>query len=154
MNRNLIAILALGSSVVASGASAGPVVGDGAASKSSFLSVQGSRFDRADADKSGVVTAEEYASVRLAQFDNADKNGDGILSRGEARGLSDSDITTGLTRVRYEQKLTQRFTSATGGDASVTRDEYLSASGKAFDNADKNDDGLLSRGEARGLTTL
>lgn len=117
-----------------------------------FLSVQSARFDKFDADHDGALTQSEYIAGRLAEFDKADRNGDGTLARGEARGLESSGELV-LQRSGVEANAAKTFAKvAPGGE--IAKEDYLNASGAAFDKADKDGDGLITRGEARGLTKI
>ncbi len=143
--------------------------GDRALNKSTFLSGAEQRFENADADGDGVWTREEYTAFRLDEFDAGDRNQDGVISRGELRGLKPSDqaaekregghlaaagFKSGLTRETFEKQIDRRFDDLAEGGETVSQERYLAASEAAFDAADKNGDGLIRRGELRGLVAL
>ncbi len=128
--------------------------GDRALNKSTYLAGAEKRFDKADADDDGALTREEHASLRLAEFDEGDRDGNGVISRGEIRGLEDADISTGLTRERFEKRTDNLYTKIADGAETISKERYLDASEAFFDEADRNEDGLITRGELRGLTQM
>lgn len=118
-----------------------------------YLTAQSARFDKLDADDDGVLTESEYVAARLAEFDKADRNGDGALTRGEARGFESAAGGRNLQRASVEASAARTFTKIAPG-GSISKEDYLAARGAAFDKADRNGDGQLTRGEARGLTSI
>lgn len=118
-----------------------------------YLTAQSARFDKLDTDNDGVLTQSEYVAARLAEFDKADRNGDGVLTRGEARGFESASGARNLQRTTVEASAAKTFSKVAPGGA-ISKDDYLAARGAAFDKADRNDDGQLTRGETRGLTSL
>ncbi len=128
--------------------------GDRALNLSTYLAGAEKRFAKADADGDGAVTREEYANLRLAEFDQVDRNGDGVISRGELRGLKDADISTGLTREQFETRIDNQYTKLVDDAETVSIERYLEASEDLFAAADRNDDGLITRGELRGLSKV
>lgn len=118
-----------------------------------YLTAQSARFDKLDADSDGVLTEGEYVGARLAEFDKADRNGDGALTRGEARGFESAAGGRNLERASVEANAAKSFAKIASG-GSISKEDFLAARGATFDKADRNGDGQLARGEARGLTSI
>jgi Ca2+-binding EF-hand superfamily protein len=120
--------------------------------KEAFLERQATRFDAADTNGDGALNEQEYVAERLAEFDRADRNGDGVISRGELRGLQ-SATRPGASRDALAAQAAKSFQRFAAGGA-LTRADFLEQSAAAFDRADSNDDGQLTRGELRRLEVI
>lgn len=130
-----------------------PTAGDGALNRDAYLTAAQTRFDAIDTNTDDEISQDEYVTVRLAEFDAADRNTDGMLTRGELRNLTSANGQRSLDRDQFEAGVMRRYAELTA-NGPMTEEAYLSAAAAAFDAADRNGDGALDRGEARGLQTL
>jgi len=100
-------------------------------------------MERADTDSDGRVSRAEATAARRDLFLRADRNGD--------RVLDDNDSSR---RRRIREALEQVRAGADGnGDGVVTEAEFMAAPMAAFDRADADRDGYVTRTEieaARG----
>lgn len=98
-------------------------------------------FARADKNGDGLITREEALSAREEAFKRADRNGDGVVDG------TDAPRRPALA-AEYSQRTAQfKKQFDLNGDGKVTLDEVRSAPMTAFDAADADKDGVLSKAE-------
>lgn len=153
LKTTLAAALILATPAAALAQRSAPTLGDGAANKDSFISIAEARFAYIDADSSGDIDEAEYVTVRLQEFDLADRNGDGELTRGEVRQFPEPVNGRSLHRSEFEEDVRARYAELAQG-GTLSQAAYVGAAEAAFDNADRNGDGAVARGEARNLAPL
>lgn len=98
------------------------------------------RFEQADADKNGDVSAEEFAAAFNSRIGGTDANNDGVYSEDE--------IVAEIERQRAKrmaQRIIERFDA--DGDGKLTKAEIESQQKKLFALLDRNDDGKIVRDE-------
>ena len=93
-------------------------------------------FERLDANKDGVLTADELGA-RVERLMEADANKDGKLTKAEIRDFHEA-------RMAEHEK--RRFPDE-NGDGVVSRSEWSKSRDAAFDELDANKDGKLTREE-------
>ncbi|MGF1526454.1 MAG: EF-hand domain-containing protein [Candidatus Competibacterales bacterium] len=98
-------------------------------------------FARGDLDGNGQVTRQEVIALRHSAAVRLDRNGDGRFDEADAPRF-------GAFKARYHQVLAQlqrQFDA--NGDGAVTTAEFINGPTTAFDLADTNGDGRLTRQE-------
>jgi Ca2+-binding EF-hand superfamily protein len=98
-------------------------------------------FGAADANGDGVVTRAEFLAARANNFSKYDRNGDGFI-----------DTEDFPRRLRARQNVSQRLDELIGRfdsdrDGRISGAEFVDGPTSAFDLADANRDGQLSRAE-------
>lgn len=98
-------------------------------------------FSSADANGDGAVTRAEFLAARSNNFAKYDRNGDGFI-----------DAQDFPRRLRARQNVSQRLDELidhfdADHDGRVSRAEFVDGPTSAFDLADANRDGQLSRDE-------
>jgi hypothetical protein len=96
-------------------------------------------FDTADTDGNNVVGYQEFLAYRAAQWPRIDRNKDGVLS---AR-----DFPAVAAR-RAKAQLSQMAVFDTNGDGVISHTEFINGPTPAFNTADLNNNGMISRNEA------
>ncbi len=94
-------------------------------------------MQKADRNGDGAVSRKELLDYRASQFNRLDRNGDGILTS--------SDMPPLRSIKDKMQKALARFD--TDHDGRVTHNEFINGPTIAFDVADKNKDGVVTRAE-------
>ncbi len=102
-------------------------------------------FDRLDVNHDGVVTRQEFLASRQARFGALDRNRDGVLDQGDFPRLA----ALIARRAAEASAMVQTFDA--NGDGRVSYQEFLAGSLAAFDRADANHDGVLTRQEAQAF---
>lgn len=95
------------------------------------------QMQKADANRDGAISRKELLVYRASQFDRIDRNGDGVLTSNDMPSFA---------------KVRERMEAATAGfdrngDGKITRAEFASGPTAAFDRADSNHDGIVTRQE-------
>jgi len=99
--------------------------------------------DNAPAGREGKArTIDQERFSRLDALKQADKDGDGTLSRDEMEAMALDRIVKRMAN-RMERRLD------VDGDGTVTLAEIENQRGKEFAALDRNEDGVLDRGEMR-----
>ncbi len=98
-------------------------------------------FDKADANRDGIITRAEYGAARMRNFSKLDRDGDGALT--------DADFKR-IARFRPDaakqlQTMLQRADA--NGDGRVTRAEFAASPFPIFDRVDANHDGRVDARE-------
>lgn len=159
-----VAALSLGGAAFAQDARHGPRAadtdGDSRVSRAEFIAAALQRFDEGDANRDGVIAAEEVMARREARRDERrehvftalDANSDGMISRAEfdARAESRGEGAEGGGRGGRGGR--HRWGGRGGGFEAdgVTRAEAETRAGARFDRMDRNDDGFLSAEDRQG----
>lgn len=103
----------------------------------------GGMFERLDTNKDERVNREEIKPFADKRFTRLDTDGDGVVTTAEI----DAHI---LKRVeKHRERLLERFDG--DGDGKVTRAEYDTQVARMFDRVDTDEDGMVSRHEARKM---
>lgn len=102
-------------------------------------------FDRADANRDGLITLAEFKSARTRQFDRFDRNGDGSISEADAGRIA-----------QFRPEIGQRLniliqTADANHDRRVTKAEFAASPAPLFERADANRDGVVDKGELETL---
>jgi len=121
----LASATALGLSLIATGAFAGPG--------------GGKHFDRMDKNGDGKITAEEMSEAHADLIAKADSDGDGAVTKEEMKAFHKAR--------REEWKA--KHNPDKNGDGVVDRTEFTDAAGEHFDKMDKDGDGVLSEDERK-----
>lgn len=98
-------------------------------------------FEAMDADSDGQLTREEMASVRMRHLSDADADGDGSLTAQELQAHAVARATE-----RAQEMMSRLDTDADG----VLSGQELSGGkrmARAFERADRNADGVVSKAE-------
>jgi len=103
-------------------------------------------FDRVDADKDGVITAEEFAAAQGRDFRLLDRDNDGVVGRAEFVDRAGPTAAPPDQRLREARAFRFRLMD-TNADGRVTRDEFLAFGRKQFAEIDGNRDGRIARAE-------
>jgi Ca2+-binding EF-hand superfamily protein len=99
----------------------------------------GGRFEKFDANKDGVVTAQEVEAAALARFNEADANKDGKVTAEERKAV-------------HEQKREDRFADRDANDNGVLeRSEVAKMPEEFFTKLDTDKSGSLSKAEMEGF---
>jgi Ca2+-binding EF-hand superfamily protein len=98
-------------------------------------------FDRIDADRDGVITPDEYIAAANARYNKADVNGSGELT---AQQIASSPRTAAREQ-RFAAREVKHMD--TNGDGVVSQDEYIAAAKARFARFDKNSDGFIDADE-------
>lgn len=131
--RVLWPVLAAGGAFAATPAGAQPL--DGAALAQLRL-----HFGAADADADGTVSRAEFVAYRARQWPRLDRNGDGFISRADLPRFLQS-------RWDGERAAEMRRNYDHDQDGRIAQQEYLAGPTPAFDRADGNHDGIVTRTE-------
>ncbi len=121
-------------------AGAGAVTSSLAADGAQKAPTAPTRFQRADADKSGDLSLGEFAAMSDGYLAGADADRDGKMTVGE---IADEIIR--LRAERTAQRIVRRFD--TDGDGAVSQAEMEARQKTRFTRLDKNADGKLSPDE-------
>ena len=101
----------------------------------------GGWFEKADANRDGVVARAEFMSYRDGNFGQLDRNGDGVVSPADFPRLAKA-------RPEAFNRLTEALGSADANrDGAISRAELAQAPPVMFDRADSNRDGRVTRTE-------
>ena len=100
-------------------------------------------FDRLDANNDEQINRDEIKPVVAKRFKRFDTDGDGVVSAAEI----DAHLMKRVERQRAH--ILKRFDR--DDDGAVSRAEFDRQVARMFDLADENDDGLVSREEAREM---
>jgi len=150
MIRTLICTTALLTALSAAHAQRG-----GGMTEEKLMERVGERFENMDENGDGNLSTAEYESAREAAFDQRDANGDGVIDaseRGRGRGRMDDSAGDGRTKDEFLASANERFSELDAdSNGEVSLDEYEQAWSETFARADRNGDGVLRRGELRGL---
>ena len=100
-------------------------------------------FNKADVNGDDKVSREEFKPFANKRFERFDTDGNGVVTGDEVKAH--------LTRriERRQKRLMRRFDA--DGDGKVTQAEYGDRVATMFDLIDKNDDGAITREEAREM---
>jgi Ca2+-binding EF-hand superfamily protein len=98
-------------------------------------------FDRIDANHDGVITQDEYIAAATARFNKADVDGTGELT---AQQIASSPRT--LKREQHFAAREVKHMD-TNGDGVVSQDEYIAAAKSRFTRLDRNGDGFIDADE-------
>lgn len=98
----------------------------------------------ADANEDGQITRDEFLARPIEQFNRLDRNSDGVLSADEQPQRRERGEDDGPRHDRGE-----RPNPDANGDNLISRDEFAAMGGTMFDRLDANDDGQVTREEAR-----
>jgi Ca2+-binding EF-hand superfamily protein len=98
-------------------------------------------FDRIDANHDGVITQDEYIAAATARFNKADTNGSGELT---AQQIASSPRTVKREQHFAAREVKHMDTN---GDGVVSQDEYVAAAKTRFAKLDKNGDGFIDADE-------
>lgn len=104
-------------------------------------------FERADANRDGLITLAEFRAARMQQFDRFDRNGDGAISHADVKRIA-----------QFRQEIGQRLNAMikaadSNQDQKVTKAEFAVSPAPLFDRADVNRDGVVDRAELDALRT-
>ncbi len=137
---------------------AGPVT------KAQAQEMAGAMFDRMDANKDGKVDASDREArrteMKAAMFQRMDANNDGQISRDEFMAFKPGGPGGGMGghgmhgpmgghgMGRGMGGMIMRMADG-NGDGTVTREEYMAAFSKHFDEVDANHDGTITPEERR-----
>ncbi len=104
-------------------------------------------FQKADANKDGIITREEAQAVKSAMFAKFDANKDGIVDSAEIdKGLEDR-----LNRMRIRMRYMLLGRLDANGDGKVSREEFDKPGMRRFDMADLDKDGKVTREEIQAV---
>ncbi|WP_416914225.1 EF-hand domain-containing protein [Seohaeicola sp.] len=95
-------------------------------------------FDRIDADEDSVISIVEYRDLQIARWPRIDRNGDGYLT--------DDDFPR-FAAARARRLLAEVTDLDANGDGRISRDEFVNGPAPLFRQADRNDDGVMTRTE-------
>jgi len=95
-------------------------------------------FDRIDANGDGVISRAEYRNVQAVRWSEIDRNGDGYLTEDDFPRIAHARVRTQLAEISYLD---------TNDDGRISLDEFLNGPPPVFQQADRNDDGALTRSE-------
>lgn len=102
-------------------------------------------FERADANRDGLITLAEFKASRTQQFDRFDRNGDGSISQADVGRIAQF-------RPEIGQRLNMLIQTADANqDRRVTKAEFAAAPAPIFERADTNRDGVVSKSELEVL---
>ena len=142
-------------------------MGDKTVTKAEFMSKHGEMFDKLDTNRDGKLDKADRAAHMAQRFDTVDADKNGSLSRAEfdaahAHGPESDDTAPDGKRMHHGgghgMGMMMVRMADTNKDGSVTRAEFLAASGQHFGMMDTNKDGSLSaperkaaRGKMKGM---
>ena len=98
-------------------------------------------FDRIDTNHDGVITQDEYVAAATARFNKADTNGSGEIT---AQQIASSPRMVKREQ-RFAAREVKHMD--TNGDGVVSQDEYIAAAKARFAKLDKNGDGFIEADE-------
>lgn len=98
-------------------------------------------FDRIDTNHDGVITQAEYVAAATARFNKADTNGSGEIT---AQQIASSPRMVKREQ-RFAAREVKHMD--TNGDGVVSQDEYIAAAKARFAKLDKNGDGYIEADE-------
>jgi Ca2+-binding EF-hand superfamily protein len=98
-------------------------------------------FDRIDTNHDGVITQDEYVAAATARFNKADTNGSGEIT---AQQIASSPRMVKREQ-RFASREVKHMD--TNGDGVVSQDEYIAAAKARFAKLDKNGDGFIEADE-------
>jgi len=92
---------------------------------------------KADSNHDGNVSKSEFLTYRAQQFDRLDRDGNGVLSDGD------------LPRIERLRQVVKQHIAGMDADGNgvVSRNEFTNGPTTAFDIADTNKDGLVTKVE-------
>ncbi len=109
-------------------------------------------FERADADKDGVITRAEVDAMHAEMFARIDADGDGFASKEElAKAREKADQERKEKRMTKSQKRFQRMDA--DGDGQLSAEEFAARGAPMFERLDTDGDDAITREEieaARG----
>ncbi|WP_375286447.1 EF-hand domain-containing protein [Sphingomonas sp.] len=98
-------------------------------------------FERADANRDGLITLAEFKAARTRQFDRFDRNGDGAISQADVGRIAQF-------RPEIGQRLNMLIQTADANhDRRVTKPEFAASPAPLFERADVNRDGVVDKAE-------
>ncbi|HHK74112.1 MAG TPA: hypothetical protein ENJ57_02985 [Rhizobiales bacterium] len=104
-------------------------------------------FEKADANKDGVITRKEAEAVKSALFAKFDTNGDGVVNAAEIdKGLEDR-----LNQIRIKMRYMLLARLDANGDGQVSKEEFDKPGLRRFDRADLDHDGKVTRQEMQAM---
>ena len=98
-------------------------------------------FDEADANEDGEITKEELAAHRAALFEEMDADGDGAVTPAEIEAHHEAK------RAERRAKHFERMDA--DGDGAISEAEFAAIPTPMFDKLDANEDGVLTKDEAK-----
>ena len=105
-------------------------------------------FDEIDADKDGIITAEEFSAFRAAGFAKADTNADGQINAGElaARHIAEATARAAEMSAMMIKRMDEN------ADGLISPEEMENGPRRAtmFERADEDGDGALTKAEVDG----
>ena len=101
-------------------------------------------FNKADANKDGVVTRQEAMQMRANRFDKFDADKNGTVTIDELDAGIEKRLARLKAKIRYG--ILARFDR--DGNGEITAAEFKNHPIRIFDHADANGDGKVTRAEA------
>lgn len=119
---------------------------------------RGDRFERADLDGDGVITAQEREAARANLFDTLDTDGNGAITDAEMQAAHEARrAEQEERRARMRERMQERFADRaqerkaaidTNSDGVISRAEFLDHESMLTGQLDANGDGDITREEA------
>lgn len=104
-------------------------------------------FRRADLNRDGYVSRPELQSFRERQFDRLDRDHDGLTR------IADMPRLMRATTAQAKQLRAFLERADRNRDGRITREEFITAPSRFFDEHDRDRDGRLSQGEVGKVRT-
>ncbi|MZR29319.1 EF-hand domain-containing protein [Sneathiella litorea] len=105
------------------------------------------RFSKLDKDGNGAISIEEMTVRKKEFFDKLDTDNNGTISKEEARAFH--KVKREERKERHAGRIMKILDA--DGNGTVTKEEFAAASDKRFEEADSNNDGLLSADELQKM---
>lgn len=160
-----VALLAVSGAAIAShhGLGHGDPMGDKTVTRAEAQTHAATMFAKMDINKDGKLDAADREARQMARFDRADANKDGSVSRDEfaaARKAAGERRAEWKAKGEHAEHMGGHGRGMKGGmmmlamadtnkDKAVSKDEFLAAHAKHFDQADANKDGSLTPDERK-----